>query len=610
MGTISEIYTAYQKSLDAAQSDYEQTVRERSDNTKEFYDNFFNDLIMNFGKKFTSDEYRKAVIEQISNFFGKTELNFIAVDGSCDKHNANEFVSFYGGAYGAKGTLELSENPAKITYKKWEIEKDVSMVAFVPVPYSRLSEVSDSEQQETFLMKDWDKIDISGIHLPIMQLAEIFLAYNSAISSNLDSPNIIFVDNNVSNILGYTDFSPDKIGLLGYEFATGNLSKSDAAIVQAHPFNSQLGIPSTKIFSTGFRIIQFFHDNPTVTEISIDELEQKLGIEAGGITESRINRLEINGIITFDKQNKKIIKKIDPYKSWERTKVLFQTLCKEIFLDKRQDALKYQVTTDGKTVSRWMEPSDINFLISIGVRALIETCWEKKIFLIGVIKDSGSQYLTRNYLGVCKHENAYPKLNFLKVKNLPPTDRLFCEILPWIDDDLYGPWATIEFDSTFMTLHAESRGSSEIVTGTLGGITRPERLFMRSIGQFYTKRTENSILTGHAIFVDRLVFPELDNTSSIDLNIDSKDVGKISPMVFLDQKQTNFGQIITYFLLDQVTKNHFPEVIGYPDPLHKADWGAKTMMRHVKELLKSSELKFRSRPLTNTFREIRESYHR
>jgi hypothetical protein len=610
LGTISEIYTAYQKSLDFAQKDYEQTVRERSNNTKDFYDNFFKNLVMNFGKKFPDDQYRKAVIEQISNFFGKTELNFIAVDGSCDKHNANEFVSFYGGAYGSRGTLELSENPPKITYKKWEIEKDVSMVAFVPVPYSRLSEVSDSEQHETFLMRDWDKVDISGIHLPIMQLAEIFLAYNSAMSSNLDSPNIIFVDNNVSNILGYTDFSPDKIGLLGYEFATGNLSKSDAAVVQAHPFNSELGIPSTKIFSTGFAIIQFFHENPDITEISIDDLETKLGIEKGSITQSRINRLEINGIITFDKQNKKIIKKIDPYKSWERTKILFQTLCKEIFLDKRQDALKYKVNVDGKMVSRWMEPSDINFLIAIGVRALIETCWEKKIFLIGVIKDSGSQYLTRNYLGVCKLENAYPALNSLEVKTLPPTDRLFCETLPWIDDNLYGPWATIEFDSTFMTLHAEPRGSINVVAGTLGGITRPERLFMRSIGQFYVKRTENSILTGHAIFVDRLVFPELDGISSSDLNIDSPDVGKISPMVFLDNSQTNFGQIITYFLLDQVTKNHFPEVIGYPDPLHKADWGAKTMMRHVKELLKSSELKFRVRPLTNTFREIRESYRR
>jgi len=42
-------------------------------------------------------------------------------------------------------------------------------------------------------MKDWDKIDISGIHLPIMQLAEIFLAYNSATSSNLDNPDVIFV---------------------------------------------------------------------------------------------------------------------------------------------------------------------------------------------------------------------------------------------------------------------------------------------------------------------------------------------------------------------------------------------------------------------------------
>ncbi|MDE0404483.1 MAG: hypothetical protein OXI53_04160 [Nitrospira sp.] len=64
---------------------------------------------------------------------------------------------------------------------------------------------------------------------------------------------------------------------------------------------------------------------------------------------------------------------------------------------------------------------------------------------------------------------------------------------------------------------------------------------------------------------------------------------------------------MTYFVLDTVTKNHFAGMIGYPDPLHKADQGAKSMRDSVKRLLESSELRFRSRPLTNTLREMRRS---
>jgi len=257
-----------------------------------------------------------------------------------------------------------------------------------------------------------------------------------------------------------------------------------------------------------------------------------------------------------------------------------------------------------------MSPDDVKFLISIGVRALIEECWRKKIFLVGIVKDSNSRFITRNYVGVCKTAKKYPELDSLTIRTLPPTDRLFCELLPYLDDDLLNPWGTIEYDSTFMTLIAKNEGSQPVITGIIGGITRPERLFLRSIAQFYTKRSLDNILTGHAIFIDRLAFPEWDLKCTDDLEIEGKELGKLNPLFYKNNKSTNFGQVMTYFLLDVVTRNHFPEVIGYPDPLHKSDWGAKTMMRHVKDLLKSSELKFRSRPLTNTVREIRESNRR
>ncbi len=186
--------------------------------------------------------------------------------------------------------------------------------------------------------------------------------------------------------------------------------------------------------------------------------------------------------------------------------------------------------------------------------------------------------------------------------------------MPYLIDDedipLSDPWGTIEFDSAFMTLYAErDADGKEIITGTYGSIVRPERIFLRSIAEFYTRRKNENILTGHAIFVDRLSYPELDKFAD-KMILEESQIGKMELLLYCDKSKRNLGQMITYFLLEIITRNHFPEVIGYPDPLHKADLGAKTMRDSVKHLLESSEWKFRSKHLTNTFREIRQSYRR
>ena len=609
MGKLSDIYSTYKRSLDRAQADYEEVIKARAASAHGFHDCFFKDLIMNFGDKFADEEYKSGMIDEIGRFFGKYDLHFVAVDGSCHKHSSSEFISFYGGAYGAKGTLRLSETPPKIEYKRWEIEKDVSMVAFIPVPYSQISQVETEPRfpEENFAVSESDKIEMSSIHLPVMQLAEVFLAYNVATSSNLDKPDLILIDNSLSGMLGYTDFGPDKVRLVGHTMPDGRiLERPDAAVAQAHPFNHDLGIPSTKVFSLGFAIIEFLHRNTEIERIAVSDLAGRLGVEEGRLR-NRIKNMEKNGVVELDDVGDMLIKKRDPYRSWEQTKSMFQSICKGIFLDKQENALKYGVKDDdGTEVIRWMSPDDIKFLTAIGLRALIETCWEKKILLAGIAKDSSSSYLTKNYLGVCRHFGKYPELSGRDFGPLPPTDRLFCEILPYIDDDLKNPWGTIEFDSTFMTLRVERRDDGYRFGGTFGGITRPERLFLRSIGQFYTRRSSVNILTGHAIFIDRLAFPEWDLKSDT-ADMEDRGLGEIHALFYPTNKAINIGQAVTYFLLDMVTKNHFAEVIGYPDPLHKADQGAKSMRDNVKKLLESSEMKFRSRPLTNTLREIRES---
>jgi hypothetical protein len=78
----------------------------------------------------------------------------------------------------------------------------------------------------------------------------------------------------------------------------------------------------------------------------------------------------------------------------------------------------------------------------------------------------------------------------------------------------------------------------------------------------------------------------------------------------MDRDAPNTGQAVMMYLLNTVTRNHFPEVIGYPDPLHKADWGAKSVGQRVKGIIQSSEIPFRSNPIAKTLRSIRDAQKR
>jgi hypothetical protein len=201
------------------------------------------------------------------------------------------------------------------------------------------------------------------------------------------------------------------------------------------------------------------------------------------------------------------------------------------------------------------------------------------------------------------------------VDALPWTDRVLLESIAYQVEDLAAPWATTEFDSVFMTLHLEedTLGAGRFIRGVRGNVINSERLFARSLAQFFLTRQKPIPLMGHVIFVDRLLDPRLDRTFLTELtgqSIYTPEFGTINPCYFGTNQNINYGQAISIWLLNILTRNLFPEVIGYPDPLHKADWGAKSIKRRVDPLIQSSETAFRAKPLSRLFRTTRDQYPR
>src|SRR5437867_6600265 len=194
----------------------------------------------------------------------------------------------------------------------------------------------------------------------------------------------------------------------------------------------------------------------------------------------------------------------------------------------------------------YLRPRDVMFLVGVGLRALIETCWKRKILLTGIVKDSSSRYFYRNFLGSVCVKRA---LNTEKHLALPLTDRSIAELLPNISA-IKAPWATLEFDSCFMTLHPERREGTWKIKGydspMYGETTRPERITLSSLVQFFVTPDRN--MASHAIFLDRLAYPGWDDKDSATFEVSTDQFGTVNPLYFDGSTGPSRLQKLTMYL--------------------------------------------------------------
>ena len=610
MSKVSEISTAYRDALNVGRDQYTELVTARLAAGEDFYEKFLSTQVVNFHSRFSSQRGRARLQEEIERVLGTRRLQFIAIDGTCRREQFSDMLTFFGGAYGARGELILDDGDHKVQYKRWSLDQDVSMVAWVPVPFARLEEIHP-EGEQFLLATNEERASVSSIHTQIMQLAEIFLAINAITASVLDAPHLVLMDLSPSSILANVAQAQDKVGLIGYPYDRRNLTAADIAVAYAQPINDTFGIPSSKYMDRPRLIVASLMREPSKS-VDLDAIAQTYQVEVTSVR-GALRWLSSRGV-AYENGTPRI----NVRESWDYTKALFQNICKRLFLDKDPTALQYDtMAEDGTMQKHWMSSDDLHFLIAVGMRMLIEASWERKVLLYGIIKDSASRYFGRNYLGVTMETDFHPELNEIKIGTLPWTDRMLCEAFPYFDPGLETPWATVEFDSAFMTLHREiideETGKTQ-VGGVMGRIINQECLFMKSLGQFFLSRRKANPLMGHVVFIERLLQPFFDSPGSefspSPISIDTKALGRVRPLAWKDSAHRNRGQTVMMYLLSILTRNHFAEAIGYPDPLHKADWGAKSMGRWVGQTIDSSTKALSANPLSDTFRKTRDSVRR
>lgn len=566
MSIISRIFSSYRDSLFQSRQRYENAYLHNSRGARQFYQDFLHQLFIHYGEIFSNAHLLNQIITRIEQYFQRRDIYFVAIDGTCSRDPFNDFMVFFAAAYGVKGCIHIEPQPPRLRYERWPIDQDVSLVAYVPVPYAEAEDITDAGYQEDFIVDDTNKINLSSIHSRLMQLSEIYLAYQMARSSILESPKLILMDLSLSSVLTSTDVGIKNIHLWGCPIGSRTLQRKDGLVSYSHPLNSGLEIPTPKKYRRWTSLIRLFTNNEG-QPISIDDLVERTQITRDE-WEKSLNEPHALEIISLS--SNQILPRFDFRASWFDAIRLFEDFCDRLFHRRDPEALIYSKQEGQATRQRWMAPEDVSFLTAIGLRALIETCWERGIMLLSIAKDSSTRYFSRHYMGIMREVGIFPNI---QVESLPWTDRVLLESIASQLDGLTAPWAITEFDSVFMTLHLEEdEAGRRYIKGVRGDVVNPERLFACSLAQFFHKRMKPTPLMGHVIFVDRLIDPYWDNIYQNNPIISNLELGTIAPIYFGTNQNINYGQSVAVWFLNVLTRNLFPEAIGYLDPLYKPYW--------------------------------------
>ena len=627
---ISNIYARYKESLEWGVEDFERHRRESFEALREAYAPFVSRLIRTYPSY--ESEGDPQIIDLVRIFREQfndnlPEVSFTAIDGTCGKYPMSEMMVFYGASYAQNGVLDTGNDSSGLTYSRWTPSEDTSFVAYLPIPLSMMDQLEDGDW---LFRADDERSTVASLHTTLMQLAEVYLAYRRVMSEDRP-PKVVLLDNSLSSMLLSSDvmhlvkpYRPDTqtLGWIGaYIPRWGrNFEPADGLVAHSHPMHHDLGVPSLRgnalnewlvaqitehwrIGMTGEREdgIPVRLEDICMPQVSDSDKVQRIrrAQDDFGVFE-----LRSESVVPLRRQNRewRTLRQ-----RWYDLRELFQGTCEQLFRERRLDSLRLQYRDDsGRPGEKWMDDNDVRFLIGVGLRALIEVCWQKRVLLIGIAKDSASRYFFRNFLSVM---DAGGILEVPRDNQIRGTDRTVCEMLPIIDDSLQSPWSTVEFDSAFMTVRAleDSDSGKPVIQGVRGDVVVPsDGLILRSLVHLFLERrpSKESPLMGHVLFLDRIAYPYFDSQTRSAETIKLRG-SALNPLIRTSNTDSNLAQDISVLIASFLTKNLFPEAIGQPDPLHRADLGAKAMGKRIDLLVRSSVNQFRTNPLSWTFRGYR-----
>jgi hypothetical protein len=507
-------------------------------------------------------------INTAKKLFGKDKVKFIAVDGTESNDQELDMSIFYAGAFAYVGELVFTKNGC--TYTEPEAsDANMEISSAIPIHEEDLSSVSGK------LSEGRTEADPNEIPKLLMQLAEYYMAVKNVISN--PEIKVVLLDRQLSIDIPHllqsiNTFSSNKSNILcGMDTTDGTISESDLELAKIlHP-NYSLKIPSFRgqfmVHAIVLRMIQ--------EKLELSQILESLGIEL--LTQLKVELEEFDKEFRiFDKTGEKVSLKKYAEKYWQRVLSGAITVANYIF-DTPES--KHPLIFIRNGVNHWISGIDLQYLSLIMIYALLREAWEKKILLIGVVKDTTASELVKIVI---------PLLNSTGIKNVSTdipnfnSDKMLLQTSSLVNSSyMKTPWRTIEFDTCFKTIRLKNNSPTAKVEveGSYKNLISQERMFIKSYFQLWSSNNDESVRS-HVFSYDRPSYHDFDSYGNFKLCHklnDSTDI--IEHMLCLGQDDiSNLIMDVLHCMSLEV----IPECLGYNYPLFLADKKAKATLNRIK----------------------------
>ena len=205
--------------------------------------------------------------------------------------------------------------------------------------------------------------------------------------------------------------------------------------------NWELNTPSARGDYLKFRIIfTLMRDGAP----DLDEICEKLGITED-VRKERVKRALKSwidkGVVSEENGKYKLNQNYVNF--WDKVKKLVIRIGDNIFLGEDY-ANVMKVKKNGKYY--WLTTLDLAFLSLIMLYMLLEKCWEKKVLLIGLTKDTSARDFKNHLIPVLQNMGLIrAKITSEDLTNLPNTDRMLLQSISILNyEKIKPPWSSIE----------------------------------------------------------------------------------------------------------------------------------------------------------------------
>ncbi|MBC7131158.1 hypothetical protein H5T51_08125, partial [Candidatus Bathyarchaeota archaeon] len=228
----------------------------------------------------------------------------------------------------------------------------------------------------------------------------------------------------------------------------------------------------------------------------------------------------------------------------------------------------------------WLTTLDLAFLTLFTLHMLMEECWNRRILLIGITKDTAARDFKRQLLPIMHNNDLLSApISQEALEKLPNTDRMILQSASILNaEKIQPPWCLIEYDSAFRTMIPDKKGRKGYVSGAIKNKIGLERVFLKTYVQLSQAKTD-PMLRSNVLLVDRLVYPEYDYKPEhlVEFWNELSDGTKepVEVILYINKDVPNKLQDLMMSILIAMAPSNIPEAFGHNTPLFIADKIAK-----------------------------------